>query len=111
MIIKAKKVCSRGHVFTRTKDTPVCPKCYPGYYKKEKKSSNTIYHKDGSIWAKGKMSAGKPDGYFEWFRKPARVGGVGTIMRSGHFKKGKQVGTWTTYDAKGKVVKVTDFDK
>jgi len=30
-------------------------------------------------------------------------------MRSGHFKTGKQVGEWTTYDATGKVVKVTNF--
>jgi antitoxin component YwqK of YwqJK toxin-antitoxin module len=28
-------------------------------------------------------------------------------MRSGYFAKGKQVGEWTAYDARGKVVKVT----
>jgi hypothetical protein len=28
-------------------------------------------------------------------------------MRSGHFENGEQVGEWTTYDANGKVVKVT----
>jgi antitoxin component YwqK of YwqJK toxin-antitoxin module len=28
-------------------------------------------------------------------------------MRSGYFENGKQTGEWTTYDAKGKVVKVT----
>ena len=38
---------------------------------------------------------------WEWFRKD------GTKMRSGCFEDGKQVGEWTTYDAKGKVVKVT----
>ncbi|MES3031738.1 MAG: DUF1905 domain-containing protein [Patescibacteria group bacterium] len=58
-----------------------------------------VYHKDGSIWAKGKMAGGKCEGYFEWFRTD------GTIMRSGNFKKDKQVGKWTTYDKKGKVVK------
>ena len=41
------------------------------------------------------------DGYWEWFRK------TGTIMRSGYFDKGKQVGEWTTYDKDGKVYKVT----
>ena len=62
------------------------------------------YHNDGSVWAKGeKMIDSVPDGYFEWFRKN------GTIMRSGYFKKGKQVGNWTTYDTKGNVVKVTSF--
>jgi antitoxin component YwqK of YwqJK toxin-antitoxin module len=40
-------------------------------------------------------------GYWEWFRKD------GTKMRSGYFENGKQVGEWTTYYAKGTVVKVT----
>ena len=59
------------------------------------------YHKDGSIWAKGKLRAGKPDGYWEWYRKS------GTRMRSGYFKNGVQIGEWTTYDQKGAVYKVT----
>ncbi len=61
------------------------------------------YHNDGSIWAKGKMDDGKCDGYWEWFRID------GTKMRSGYFKQDKQVGTWTTYDKKGKVYKVTEM--
>lgn len=64
-------------------------------------------HKDGSIWAKGKLVGGECDGYWEWFRKPARRGGDGTKMRSGHFDMGKQVGEWITYDKKGKAIKVT----
>jgi antitoxin component YwqK of YwqJK toxin-antitoxin module len=40
-------------------------------------------------------------GYWEWFRKD------GTLMRSGFFDTGVQVGEWTTYDAKGNVYKVT----
>ena len=63
------------------------------------------YHKDGSTWAKGNMVNGICDGYWEWFRKD------GVKMRSGYFKKGKQVGEWTTYDKKGKVYKVTTLDK
>lgn len=59
------------------------------------------YHKDGTVWAKGRMAGDTPDGYWEWFRKS------GTIMRSGHFEAGKQVGEWTTYDQKGQVYKVT----
>jgi len=61
-------------------------------------------HKDGSIWAKGNMVDGKCHGYWEWFRKD------GTKMRSGHFEKNKQVGTWITYDKKGKIVKKTLMD-
>ncbi len=63
------------------------------------------YHKDGSIWAKGKVANGVMEGYWEWFRKD------GVRMRSGSFKKGKQVGEWTTYDKTGKVHKVTNMKK
>jgi antitoxin component YwqK of YwqJK toxin-antitoxin module len=59
------------------------------------------YHKDGRIWAKGKMVNGIPDGYWEWFRKD------GTKLRSGYFNMNTQVGEWTTYDKEGKVYKVT----
>jgi antitoxin component YwqK of YwqJK toxin-antitoxin module len=72
--------------------------------KKEKISGkNIIYHKDGSIWAKGKMKNGVCDGYWEWFRKD------GKKMRAGYFKMGKQVRKWATYDKKGSVYKVTNF--
>ena len=40
---------------------------------------------------------------WEWFRKD------GTIMRSGYFENGEQVGQWTTYDKNGKVVKVKAY--
>ncbi len=63
--------------------------------------THLVYHKDGSIWAKGHLKNKLPEGYFEWFRKDA------TKMRSGTFKKGIPVGKWTTYDKKGKVYKVT----
>jgi antitoxin component YwqK of YwqJK toxin-antitoxin module len=58
------------------------------------------YHMDGTIWEKGKTIDGGMTGYWEWFRKD------GTRMRSGDFETGEQVGEWTTYDKKGKVVKV-----
>jgi antitoxin component YwqK of YwqJK toxin-antitoxin module len=58
-------------------------------------------HKDGSIKARGHVIDGVLTGYWEWFRND------GTKMRSGYFEDGKQVAEWTTYDAKGKVVKVT----
>ena len=69
--------------------------------KKITKTKYVKYHNDGTIWAKGTMIDDQPDGYWEWFRK------TGVIMRTGYFDKGKQVGEWTTYDAKGKVYKVT----
>jgi len=61
------------------------------------------YHANGkSVWSKGKIKNGKPDGYWEWYR-PDR-----TIKRSGTFNDGEPVEKWTTYDSKGKVYKVTE---
>ena len=61
----------------------------------------TAYHNNGSKWGRGKVVAGKMEGKWQWWRKD------GTIMRSGHFKKGEQTGVWTTYDKDGKAYKVT----
>lgn len=30
-----KNVCSRGHVFYKSSDCPVCPKCWSGYYREK----------------------------------------------------------------------------
>lgn len=60
------------------------------------------YHANGqTIWSKGKIMDGEPDGYWEWYRID------GTIKRSGFFENGDPVGEWTTYDKEGKVYKVT----
>lgn len=61
------------------------------------------YHANGlTIWSKGNMIDGKPDGYWEWYRLD------GTLKRSGYFNRGDPIGLWTTYDANGKVYKVTE---
>ena len=60
-------------------------------------------HKDGSRRARGHMLGGEMHGYWEWFRLD------GTIMRSGSFDIGRQVGTWTTYDRSGAPHKETHF--
>jgi antitoxin component YwqK of YwqJK toxin-antitoxin module len=62
-----------------------------------------IRHKDGSLWAKGKLRNGEFTGYWEWFRKD------GTKLRSGWFEDGEQTGEWTTYDKEGKAFKVTQM--
>lgn len=61
----------------------------------------TEYHRGGSVWARGQKLDGVATGYWEWFRKD------GTIMRSGTFENGEQVGEWTTYDKSGKVYKLS----
>lgn len=66
-----------------------------------KPRTHVHYHKDGTVWAKGKLLNGVATGYWEWFRKD------GVRMRSGYFENGVQVGEWTTYDRKGAVYKVT----
>ena len=35
---KIKTACSRGHVFIKSGEYPVCPKCWPGYYVKKSRS-------------------------------------------------------------------------
>ena len=61
------------------------------------------YHANGKTrWSKGKIKAGKPEGFWEWYRIN------GTLKRSGSFKKGEPVGTWTTYDSMGKVYKISE---
>ena len=73
--------------------------------KKNKAQPHTHYHKDGALWAKGYLLNGVMAGYWEWFRK------TGTKMRSGYFDdNGRQTGEWTTYDANGKVYKVTNMN-
>ena len=75
-------------------------------------AEHTVYHKDGSIWAKGELVNDMAEGYWEWFRKPARPGGgADSKMRSGYFTAGKQTGEWITYAKDGRVVKVTNMDK
>jgi antitoxin component YwqK of YwqJK toxin-antitoxin module len=61
------------------------------------------YFADGiNIFSKGKEKQGKEVGYWEWYRQD------GTLKRSGYFDAGEPVGEWTTYDAEGRVYKVTE---
>ena len=66
-----------------------------------KPEQHVVYHKDGTLWARGEMLDGVATGYWEWFRKD------GVKLRSGHFENGQQTGEWTTYDKAGQVYKVT----
>jgi hypothetical protein len=58
-------------------------------------------HRDGSVRARGPVADGQPHGYWEWFRLD------GTLLRSGHFEAGRDVGEWTTCDKSGASYAVT----
>lgn len=61
------------------------------------------YHANGkTVWSKGKMIEGKPEGYWEWYRADGR------IKRSGHFINGNPVGDWVTYDSEAEKYKTTN---
>lgn len=63
------------------------------------------YYDNGNVRFQGSEVDGKPDGRWEFFRRD------GSIMRSGNFKAGEQVGEWVTYDRQGNVKKVTQLNK
>jgi len=69
--------------------------------KKSASKAHVHYHKDGTVWARGRLQKGLMTGYWEWFRKD------GSLMRSGSFAHGAQVDDWTTYARDGRVVRVT----
>ncbi|MGY4860002.1 toxin-antitoxin system YwqK family antitoxin [Cryobacterium sp. AP23] len=60
---------------------------------------------DGSLKASGFELDGKLHGHWEWFRSDR------TLMRSGEFYLGEQVGTWRTWDRRGHLVKETVFTR
>jgi antitoxin component YwqK of YwqJK toxin-antitoxin module len=60
------------------------------------------FHANGkTVWSKGKIVDGNPEGYWEWYRLD------GTLKRSGFFKAGIPYGKWITYDQQGKIYKTT----
>lgn len=62
------------------------------------------YYKNGAIKFRGKLKGQEMHGKWEFFRLD------GSLMRSGSFKEGKQIGIWKTFDAKGILVKETSFN-
>jgi antitoxin component YwqK of YwqJK toxin-antitoxin module len=42
-------------------------------------------------------------GAWEWYRTD------GSVMRTGEFDRGKQIGRWRTFDRSGRIVKETQF--
>ena len=63
------------------------------------------FYDDGGLKAKGRMKDGELHGPWQWWRKD------GSLLRSGSFDRGRQVGEWTTYDRDSAPVKVTGFGR
>jgi antitoxin component YwqK of YwqJK toxin-antitoxin module len=60
---------------------------------------------NGNPRFRGEMLDGEMHGPWEFSRKD------GSLMRSGTFDHGLQVGSWTTFARSGAIVKVTTFVK
>jgi antitoxin component YwqK of YwqJK toxin-antitoxin module len=63
----------------------------------------TAHYGNGRVKFTGFRLDGELHGAWEWYRTD------GSIMRSGEFDRGKQIGMWRTYDRSGQTVKETDF--
>ena len=57
----------------------------------------------GVVKMRGFRLDGELHGAWEWFRVD------GSVMRTGQFDRGKQIGVWRTYDRSGRLVKETSF--
>jgi antitoxin component YwqK of YwqJK toxin-antitoxin module len=63
----------------------------------------TAHYPNGNVKYRGARIEGEMHGPWEFYRTD------GTLMRSGSFDRGRQVGVWSTYDRTGNVVKETTF--
>lgn len=66
------------------------------------------FYKSGRLKAEGTMKLDSKKnnvmhGAWKWYRAD------GSLMRSGHFERGEQVGEWITYTREGRPHKVTQF--
>ena len=73
--------------------------------KASKAVPDIAYYEDGGVRYRGLQVDGQMHGAWEFFRKDS------SLMRSGSFERGKQVGVWKTFDRAGRVVKQADFSK
>ena len=57
----------------------------------------------GAVQSTGRLLDGEMHGNWTFYRKD------GSMMRSGSFDRGTQVGVWRTFDRAGRMVKETTF--
>lgn len=63
------------------------------------------HYANGRLKMRGAHLDGEMHGQWEWFRTD------GSVMRTGQFDRGRQVGVWRTFDRRGGQVKETDFTR
>ncbi len=61
------------------------------------------HHASGTVQARGVRLDGELHGEWTWYRTD------GSVMRTGTFDRGHQVGTWRTLARDGRLVKETRF--
>jgi antitoxin component YwqK of YwqJK toxin-antitoxin module len=71
--------------------------------KRPKPVREVANYADGTAKFTGFRLDGELHGGWEWFRTD------GSLMRTGSFDRGKQVGPWRTFDRSGRMVKETGF--
>jgi antitoxin component YwqK of YwqJK toxin-antitoxin module len=62
-----------------------------------------VHYGNGKLKMTGFHLGAEMHGAWAWYRLD------GSLMRTGEFDRGRQVGTWRTHDRSGRVVKETDF--
>jgi antitoxin component YwqK of YwqJK toxin-antitoxin module len=62
-----------------------------------------VHYGNGKLKMTGFHVDGEMHGAWAWYRLD------GSLMRTGAFDRGRQVGIWRTLDRSGRVVKETDF--
>ncbi len=61
------------------------------------------FYDNGFLKSKGTIREDQLHGAWSWYRKD------GSLMRTGNFKLGTQIGVWRTFDRAGRLVKETSF--
>lgn len=73
--------------------------------KRTKPVPSIVHFSNGLVKMKGFHIDGEMHGAWEWYRTD------GSVMRTGAFDRGKQVGVWRTFERSGRLVKEQDFSK
>jgi antitoxin component YwqK of YwqJK toxin-antitoxin module len=62
----------------------------------------TIHYPNGTVKMSGFRLNGEMHGAWAWYRTD------GSVMRTGQFDRGRQIGVWRTFERSGRLVKETD---